>query len=455
MLTSEAIAYAELGRIFRLLNASFTELALWGVWFKNRNTPAVVTASDRGDAIKKARATKCAGWDEAVVSCRQLKGKSLEQAKKGNWVRERANGSEEGGSFKYRPQLKPNHAEGDDFLTSEDAYEELVTSAFHVALDKSILSIKDSLSAKLDWEALYPNLDTTVLSSALAQANLLGLLVGMYSERPDREETEFADDPTRLPFNEAIAYFRQKLNIPTRTWKDIQGAENDWAFAIAGVTGAEMLQDFRMALDRYIADGTGFAQFAKEFDAIAQNFGWQPKEGIARKADLVAKTNFRMAYAAGQWQQRQDPLVKQLRPGLMWRHRDSPNERPHHKAMDGMIFDGNDPQYSGLVGFSGFGCRCRLFSVPAPDRGFDVLSQTLPYQFPDGKTGEVPAVKVGEKLFPVADPGFFYTPGASPKSARPHLFQQMLGRQPPAWQKLIRRAIPQRILRAFTPKGFN
>jgi hypothetical protein len=436
---------------------NFAESVLWGVWFKGRNTPAVVDASDRGEAIKKARATKCAGWNQDVTSCRQLKGKSLELAKKGNWVRERANGSEECGAFKYRPQLKPEHSEGDDsfFLTSEDAYEERFTDAFHQALKKAIASIKDSLTPELSWESLYAKLDITTLASAIAEGNSLSFLVGMYSERPDRGEVEFADDPTRLPFDKAIAYFRQKLNIPTQTWKDIQGAENDWAFAVAGVTSAEMLQDFRAAMDRYIAEGTGFAQFAKEFDAIAQNYGWQPREGVARRADLVAKTNFRMAYAAGQWQQRQDPVVKQLRPGLMWRHRDSPQERPHHKAMDGMVFDGNDPQYSGLVGFSGFGCRCRTFSVPAPDGGFDVLSDRLPYQFPNGEMGEVPAIKVKEKIYPVADEGFFYTPGKSPISARPHLFQQMLERQQPTWQKLIRKVIPQRILRAFKPKGFG
>jgi SPP1 gp7 family putative phage head morphogenesis protein len=338
-----------------------------------------------------------------------------------------------------------------------DIYEERFVAQFHQAVLGVAASVKNSLKPQIDWQDLYSKLNVNnSLVSALTTGTIIGTLTGMYSERPDRGDLDFADDdPTRLPFEGAIAYFRQKLNIPTQDWKDIQGAENDWAFAVAGVTNAEMLADFRQALDRYIADGIGFDQFARDFDAIAQNYGWSPKEGTARKADLVAKTNFRMAYAAGQLQQRQDPVVKRLRPGLMWRHRDSPNFRPHHKAMDGMIFDGNDLQYSGLSAPSGFGCRCRLFSVPAPDRGFDELIDRLPYQFPNGDMGEVPAVSVGDRLYPVADPGFFYTPGTSPKSARPYLFQQMLNRQPPAWQKVIRKAIPTKILQAMTPKGFG
>lgn len=330
-----------------------------------------------------------------------------------------------------------------------DIYEERIATAFHKDVGNLLSSIKNEMSSDMDWQAQYSKLDTTALASTLSTINQLGRILGRYSERADREGVEFADDPTRLPFDKAIAYFRQKLNIPTGTWKTIQGAENDWAFGIAKVTCAEMLQDFREALDRYIADGTGFAQFAKDFDAIAQNYGWQPKGGIARSADLVAKTNFRMAYAAGQWEQRQDPVVKQLRPGLMWRHRDSPNFRPHHKALDGMVFDGNDPQYAGLSAPSGFGCRCRLYSVPLPDNGFDVLSDRLPCQLPNGKVGKVPAIKIEDKLYPVADPGFFYVPGASPISARPQLFQQMLERQPPVWQKLIKRAIPRAILKVI------
>jgi hypothetical protein len=80
----------------------------WGIWFKGRNTPHVVEAGDRTSAISKARNSGCAGHDQPVVSARQLKGKSLTQARKGNWVRERA-GSEQttaAGSYKYRPQLK-------------------------------------------------------------------------------------------------------------------------------------------------------------------------------------------------------------------------------------------------------------------------------------------------------------------------------------------------------------
>jgi SPP1 gp7 family putative phage head morphogenesis protein len=248
-------------------------------------------------------------------------------------------------------------------------------------------------------------------------------------------------DLTRLPFEDAITYFRQKLNIPTEDSSTIQGEEYDWAFSVAGVMSAEMLADFRAAVERYIAEGKGFAQFASDYQEIAQRYGWEPKQGVAWRADIAAKTNMRMSYAAGQYQQRQNPEIKKRRPGLMWRWRDSPHPRPHHKAMDGKVFDGNDPQWSGLSLPSGWGCRCRIFSVPAPDDGYFDLSDRLAYKQPSGEIGEVPAVKIEGKLYPIADNGFYYTPGTSPNTLRPAVLEQMIVRQPSALQKMIRGVI--------------
>lgn len=241
-------------------------------------------------------------------------------------------------------------------------------------------------------------------------------------------------NPIKLPFPEAIAFFRRKLNVPTADWKTIQEAENDWAFGVAGVTNAEMLADFRAACDRYIADGASFVQFAKDYEAIATRYGWKPKQGIAYRAQVAASTNMRQAYAAGQWQQRQNPAVRRLRPGLKWRHRDSVDYRPHHKMMDGKVFEASKVAWSLPCGF---GCKCRWLSVPKPDGGYFELSNRLPYELPDGKQVKIPAVRVGKALFPVADPGFFHQAGASPVSDRPSLLQRMINRQPEPLRKAI------------------
>lgn len=87
-------------------------MAYWGIWHRGRNTPIVVEADTRSEAISKSKGTNRAGSDQPVESARKLTGKALEQAKKGEWVRIRKNqGMNEEpdttkGAYKYRPQLK-------------------------------------------------------------------------------------------------------------------------------------------------------------------------------------------------------------------------------------------------------------------------------------------------------------------------------------------------------------
>lgn len=81
-------------------------MAVFGVWFKGRNTPAVVNSDSRSGAVSAAKRKGSTGSKGAVVAARKLKGASLRQARKGKWVRERANGGLTGGPFTFRPQLK-------------------------------------------------------------------------------------------------------------------------------------------------------------------------------------------------------------------------------------------------------------------------------------------------------------------------------------------------------------
>ena len=59
-----------------------------------------------------------------------------------------------------------------------------------------------------------------------------------------------------LPFLEAIDFFREKLNIPTSRWADIWRDGHDTGFMIAGAAKAQLLEDFRQAVDKARATGT-------------------------------------------------------------------------------------------------------------------------------------------------------------------------------------------------------
>ena len=156
-----------------------------------------------------------------------------------------------------------------------------------------------------------------------------------------------------LPFAEALAFFRAKLNLPTQRWDDLLGAAHDRAFVVAGAMQADLLADLRAAVDRAIADGTTFETFRKDFERIVAERGWtgwtgeDSQGGRAWRARTIYDTNLFTSYAAGRHRQMQE--VAERRP--YWRYRHSPASvvpRAEHLAWDGVILRHDDPWWKPL-----------------------------------------------------------------------------------------------------------
>ncbi|MBI4738998.1 hypothetical protein HY772_05570 [Candidatus Woesearchaeota archaeon] len=248
-------------------------------------------------------------------------------------------------------------------------------------------------------------------------------------------------------FQSTIASLRKALNLTSKATSTIQEDQQDWGTALAKITIADMLTDFKAAVDRYRTQGSGFNQFADDFKQVATRYGWQPKNGAAWRANVTTSTNLRSTYTAAQQQQR-DPS----RPGLEWVHgaaRSPLVPRDHHLALDGKVFDGNDPFWSKFMLPSGYNCTCRWRSVPTPVEGYFELSDRLPYVLPDGRSVEIPAIRIEKELYPVADPGFYFGDGVKLEEVRSVVLQQMVQRQPQPLQQSILKSLPQRILKRF------
>ena len=61
-----------------------------------------------------------------------------------------------------------------------------------------------------------------------------------------------AAEVARLPFQEQIDFFRNKVPIPTERWDDIQTAAHDRGWVVAGAQSADLLQDLKAAVDSAI-----------------------------------------------------------------------------------------------------------------------------------------------------------------------------------------------------------
>ncbi len=158
-----------------------------------------------------------------------------------------------------------------------------------------------------------------------------------------------------LPFDEAIAFFRGKINMPTRTWKDIWKAMHARSFVVAGAMKEGLIQDLRTAVDKGIADGTTLTAFRKDFDGIIERTGWKYKGGKAWRTAVIFNTNLSTALAVGNYQQMMDPVVLKARPYLRYVGSSSANPRATHQKWANIILPADDPWWDSHYPPNGWG----------------------------------------------------------------------------------------------------
>lgn len=223
-----------------------------------------------------------------------------------------------------------------------------------------------------------------------------------------------------LPFAEAIAFLRDKLDIPAERWTDLWRSAHDRGFMVAGATKADLIADLHAAVLKAREQGTTLAQFRKDFEALVARHGWtgwtgeDTPAGRAWRTRTIYETNLRASYQAGRYAQMTDPAVLKWRPFWRYKHSDSVRvPRPHHLAWNGLVLRAGDPWWRTHYPPNGWGCKCRAFALsqedlkklgkdgpdPTPDDGF--------YEWTDKQTGEIHLVPKG------IDPGWDYAPGAS------------------------------------------
>ncbi len=208
-----------------------------------------------------------------------------------------------------------------------------------------------------------------------------------------------------LPFEEAIKYFRQKLNVPTERWADVWGKAHDRAFMVAGAMKDDLLNDFRMAVDDAIANGRSISWFKREFKNIVARHGWSHTGNANWRSRVIYETNVRQSYNAGRYAQ------LQRFPFWEYRHGDSIVPRPLHLSWDRLVLPKDDPWWAKHFPTNGYGCKCKVYGRSENEmqrRGLTPgnAPNDGTYEWTDTVTGEVFEMPRG------IDPGFDYAPGS-------------------------------------------
>jgi len=227
----------------------------------------------------------------------------------------------------------------------------------------------------------------------------------------------------RLPFDEAIQFFQQKVALPTQAWTDLKEAMHDRAFVVAGVTRQDVLVDLQTAVLKAIQKGTTLEEFRRDFDQAVMG-KWEPKQDRGWRTRVIYETNIRTAYAAGRWTQLQE--MKDAMPFWEYRHGDSLRPRPEHLAWNGLVLSADDPWWQAHYPPNGWGCRCSIVARSEGDlarakKGVDKPPPVQMVDRPWGSTGQTLPTPRG------VDPGWGYAPGqqafqwppASPLGGKP------------------------------------
>ncbi len=216
------------------------------------------------------------------------------------------------------------------------------------------------------------------------------------------------------PFAEQVAFFRQKINLPSERWDDIQKSAHDRAFIVAGAMKAELVSDLRNAIDQCIHDGKSLGWYQKQFDEIVKKHGWTGWTGEGSKAGrnwrttITYQTNMSVSYAAGRWAQLHDPDMVKWMPYLTYHHADGVRRpRPLHLSWNGFTAPREHPFWATHACPNGWMCHCYLSAASEADyasaKAAGKHEPPAGWDKVDPKTGEPVGI----------DKGFGYAPGAN------------------------------------------
>lgn len=268
------------------------------------------------------------------------------------------------------------------------------------------------------------------------------------------------------PPEDALAWFRAKGLKPGFSYLDVWREEHAAAFTVAKIMQLDLLADVRAEVDRALAEGLAFPDFAKRLTPLLQEKGWwgikemtdpltgevrQVQLGSPRRLRVIYDTNLRAARAAGQWARIR--RTQDSHPYLLYTVGPSREHRPEHLSWHGTLLPADDDFWTRAFPPSGWGCRCRVrqvsrreyerlkdSGVPAPPSAAQppagrrtratvpVKTQAPPLEtveWTHPRTGEVRRVPKG------IDPGWDYNPGEERLS---HL-KQLLAEKERQWRQ--------------------
>lgn len=196
-------------------------------------------------------------------------------------------------------------------------------------------------------------------------------------------------DPDK--FSDAVKAFRRRVPVTSDEWDVMTAAEREYAFHVANVTQAHIVQDVFDAIDSAILNGDDFSTFKKAVGPELEAAWGSPN---AARVETVFRTNTARAYSEGRQAVMNSEPVKKARP--YWRFDAVGDNRTSDvcNARDGIVRPQDDPFWKSATPPLHPNCRSQLVPLTKEEAdeepGRDKPTPTAPPAAGFGKPLENP-----------------------------------------------------------------
>ena len=161
----------------------------------------------------------------------------------------------------------------------------------------------------------------------------------------------------------AVGFLARRLELSADELVDLRGTYGPAASDIAKGFSTEVQSRVSREMAAITTDGAhvneGVKRLRGAFDAAGVPSGTVPGHVI----ESIYRTQTQMAYAAGDWNADQDPVIQEILWGYEYATVGDDRVRPTHDGLDGTRLPKDDPQWESIRPPNGYNCRCALLKI--------------------------------------------------------------------------------------------
>jgi SPP1 gp7 family putative phage head morphogenesis protein len=224
--------------------------------------------------------------------------------------------------------------------------------------------------------------------------------------------------PQPLRFEEAVAWFRQKVILSEAEFRQLTEEARRRAFTVAGMAQTEVLAALWESLAQALEHGTPYEEWRRSVLPRLEA-AWLGES--SHRLKIIFQTNILSAYAAGRYHQLSDPDVLRGRPFWMFDAVLDSRTSEGCRGLNGLVLPATHPFWDRNYPPRHYGCRSGVRSLTRADAERRGVADAAPPAVADPGFGSRPRPE---------EWGYAWAQGVASSAASPRWEAALLGDPP-------------------------